>query len=446
LWIDPVAQTAVIILTNRVHPAAGKGNVVRLRSQIATIVGSSIVRAPFPDPRVLPADTGSSSSSSPQSVVTGIEVLKREKFKRLAGRKIGLVTNHTGVDDDGTSTIDLLAKAPGGAKLIALFSPEHGIRGAVDKPVADGKDEKTGLPIYSLYGKQRRRPSKEQLAGIDLLIFDIQDIGCRFYTYITTLGYLLETAAEHKIEVMVLDRPNPIGGARVEGPVLQKKQESFVGYHSLPVRHGMTVGELALLFNGERKIGAKLQVVTIENWKREQLFDQTGLTWVSPSPNMRTLTAALLYPGVGLLETTNLSVGRGTDRPFEMIGAPWLDGRKLIAELTRAKLQGVRFMPTRFTPTSSTHAKKECGGVQIYISSDWSKFEPLPLGLAIAAALKKLYPEQWQAKRYNVLLGHTPIYEALQKGEKKSSELLQLGEMERKAFLAVVREKYLLYR
>src|SRR5262249_46115751 len=201
-------------------------------------------------------------------------------------------------------------------KLVALFSPEHGIRGTEDTHIKDGKDSKTGLPIYSLYGKNRR-PTEDQLAGIDTLVYDIQDIGCRFYTYLTTLGYILETAAKHGLRLVVLDRPNPVGGLLVEGPLLDRKHESFVGYHPLPVRHGMTLGELALLFNKERKIGADLEVVRLEGWRREDLYDRTGLEWVHPSPSMRSLTAALLYPGVGLLETTNISVGRGTDRPFE---------------------------------------------------------------------------------------------------------------------------------
>jgi uncharacterized protein YbbC (DUF1343 family)/CubicO group peptidase (beta-lactamase class C family) len=426
IWIDPDSRTAVIILSNRVHPD-GKGNVTPLRRQVATIVAESIVRAPFPPGRLPP-------------VQPGIEVLKREGFKRLAGRRVGLVTNHTGVDADGASTIDLLHKAPG-VKLVALFSPEHGIRGIVDAAVPDSKDEKTGLPVYSLYGKTRR-PTAEQLAGIDTLVYDIQDIGCRFYTYITTLGYVLETAAKHKLKVVVLDRPNPIGGEAVEGPVLDKKSESFVAYHPLPVRHGLTVGELALLFNSERKIGAELEVVKVEGWKRGDLFDRTGLVWRNPSPNMRSLTAALLYPGVGLLETTNLSVGRGTDRPFEQIGAPWMDGRRLASELNAAGLPGVRFVPTRFTPAGSVHAKKDCGGVQIYVS-DWARFESLPAGFAIAAALRRLHPREWQTKRYNVLLGNAVVLSALEKGE-PTRALLRLAEPGLKEFLEV-RRKYLLY-
>ncbi len=417
LWIDPTTQTAILILTNRVHPN-GKGNVTPLRSTIANIVGESI----------------------PRSTLTGLDVLKRENFQRLTGKRIGLVTNHTGIDREGHSIIDLLHEAPN-VKLVALFSPEHGIRGLLDERIDDSKDEKTGLPIYSLYGKTRR-PTKEQLQGIDLLVYDIQDIGCRFYTYSTTLGYLLEEGARHNIPVLVLDRPNPIGGELVEGPIRDPNAESFVAYHPLPVRHGLTVGEMALLFNSERKIGAKLEVVKMENWLRSDLFDRTGLLWKNPSPNMRSLTAAMLYPGIGLLETTNISVGRGTDRPFELLGAPWIDGRALATALNAENLPGVRFVPTRFTPVSSVHANKECGGVQLYIT-DWSRFESLPTGFAVAATLRRLHPEAWQRKRFNVLLANESIFQAVEKGETWQS-ILKQAELGKKEFLDL-RKKYLLY-
>jgi uncharacterized protein YbbC (DUF1343 family) len=425
IWVDPQSRTIVVLLTNRVHPD-GKGNVTALRRELASLVARSINKAPLPGPR--------------ESTLCGIDVLKREGFKRLAGKKIALVTNHTGLDATGTATIDLLHSAKD-VKLLALFSPEHGIRGLVDAAVPDSKDEKTGLPIYSLYGK-RKKPTKDLLKDVDTIVYDIQDIGCRFYTYISTLGLIMETAAENNLELIVLDRPNPIGGVLVEGPTLEKAKESFVAYHSIPIRHGMTVGELALLFNKERKIGAKLEVVKVENWRREQLFDETGLSWVNPSPNMRSLLAALTYPGVGLLETTNVSVGRGTDRPFELIGAPWVDGRKLAEALNEAGLKGVRFVGTKFTPTSSTHAKKECGGVQIYITN-WSEFEAMPLGWTLVEQLRRLYPKEWEWKRYNVLLGHQGIFDAIEKGP-SVRELSKLSEPGRKAFLEV-RRRYLLY-
>jgi uncharacterized protein YbbC (DUF1343 family)/CubicO group peptidase (beta-lactamase class C family) len=401
LWIDPTSQTAVIFLSNRLHPD-GKGNVTRLRGQVATLVAEAIVAPPLP---AAPAES---------KVLTGIDVLTRDGFRELKGKRVGLVTNHTGVDRTGVPTIDLLHRADG-VTLVALFSPEHGIRGEVDKAVADAKDEKTGLLIYSLYG-QRRKPTAEQLKDVDTLVFDIQDIGCRFYTYSSTLGLILEAAAENKRKVIVLDRPNPIGGVAVAGPVLDAGRESFTAYHRLPIRHGLTVGELARLYNAERNIGADLEVIRVEGWRRAELFDRTGLPWINPSPNMRSLTAALLYPGIGLLETTNLSVGRGTDRPFEVLGAPWLDGQRLADELRAAKLPGVRFVPTRLTPASSTHAGKLCGGVQIYLD-DWERFEPLRTGITIACALRKLHGPDWQRQRYGVLLGHQQTLEALERGD-----------------------------
>jgi uncharacterized protein YbbC (DUF1343 family) len=273
------------------------------------------------------------------------------------------------------------------------------------------------------------------------LVYDIQDIGCRFYTYETTLGYILEAAAEHKLKVIVLDRPNPIGDV-VEGPLLDAKLESFVGYHPLPLRHGLSIGELARLFNRERKIDAELEVIPVEGWNRSDLFDKTNLLWVNPSPNMRTLAAALLYPGVGLLETTNISVGRGTDRPFEIFGAPWIDARRLAANLSSAGLPGVRFVPTRFTPKRSTYAGKECGGVQIYID-DWRQFQALPLGISIAYHLRKLYPQQWQIKGYGRLLAHPTTLEALERGD-TPEQIMKRWQPELERFQKT-RKEYLLY-
>jgi uncharacterized protein YbbC (DUF1343 family)/CubicO group peptidase (beta-lactamase class C family) len=411
LWIDPQSRTAVVFLSNRVHPD-GKGNVRKLRGQIATLVAASLPGTGNQDAFSPPSDAALSTPA--RQVWTGIDVLKREKYRRLKGCRVGLVTNQTGLDREGRSTIDLLHQADG-VRLVALFSPEHGIRGQLERPVPDGRDEKTGLPVYSLYG-ERKRPTAEQLKGIDTLAYDIQDVGCRFYTYLTTLGYILETAAQHHLKVYVLDRPNPVGGLAVDGPILDRGLESFTGYHPLPVQHGMTVGELARLFNQERHIGADVHVVPMEGWQRADTFDRTGLLWVNPSPNMRNLPAALLYPGIGLLETTNLSVGRGTDRPFEMIGAPWLDGRRLADELARALPGGVRFVPTRFTPTASKHAHQECGGVQILID-DWARFEPLQTGLTIACALRRLYPDQWDLNRYRALLANRETFDALRRGD-----------------------------
>ncbi len=407
LWIDPPSETAIIILSNRVHPD-DKGNVTEMRRQIGTIVASSLTtKAVRKTPvRVL--------RSNAHAVTTGIDVLVAEKFARLKGRKVALVTNHTGRALDGTPTIDLIAQAEG-VKLVALFSPEHGIRGELDEKVGDTKDEKTGLPVYSLYG-QRTKPTAVQLNGIDTIVYDVQDAGCRFYTYISTLGAILEAAKESNTRVVVLDRPNPIGGVAVEGPIRDSGRGSFVGYHELPLRHGMTVGELAMMFNAERKLSVELDVVKMTGWQRTDLFDRTGLTWRNPSPNMRHLTAALLYPGVGLLETTNVSVGRGTERPFEWIGAPWIDGRKLAADMNARNLPGVSFIPVSRTPVSSTHKEKLCGGIDILVT-DRAKVQPVLLGLHLASAIRTLFQTTWETKNYDRLLIHKATYDAFLTGK-----------------------------
>jgi uncharacterized protein YbbC (DUF1343 family)/CubicO group peptidase (beta-lactamase class C family) len=436
LWIDPVSETAVIFLSNRLHPD-GKGNVKRVRNQVATLAAAALTGDGGAGLR--PA-AGDGRPEACPTVLTGVDVLVKERFRRLLGRRVGLVTNHTGVVSEGRATIDLLRSAEGVA-LVALFSPEHGIRGMVETKIADSRDEKTGLPIYSLYG-ERRKPAAENLKGIDTLVFDIQDAGCRYYTYISTLGYVLEAAAEHKLRVVVLDRPNPIGGLAVEGPVLDPGRESFIAYHALPVRHGMTVGELARLFNGERKLGADLEVVQMEGWHRGTLYDRTGLHWIHPSPNLRSLTEALLYPGIGLLETTNVSVGRGTDRPFEWVGAPWMDGRRLATALAQENLPGVRFIPLRLTPTASVYKQQSCDGVQIIVD-DWARFQPVRTGLAIAWVLRKLYPESWQIERYDDLLRHRATWDGLKRGAHwRELELAWQPEVQR--FLDI-RRRYLIY-
>ncbi len=346
-------------------------------------------------------------------VQLGIDVLRAAEFAPLRGKRVGLVTNHTGVDSAGAATIDLLHQAKD-VRLLALFSPEHGIRGAVDAKVADSRDERTGLPVWSLYGEVRK-PKPEHLAELDLLVFDIQDIGCRFYTYLSTLRNCLEAAAARGIPLLVLDRPNPIGGERFAGPVLTAGRESFTATHRLPVRHGMTLGELAQMLNAERAIGCALQVIRCTGWKRAMTFDQTGLVWKNPSPNMRSLTAAMLYPGVGLLEFTNLSVGRGTATPFEVVGAPWLDGKALATRLRAQALPGVTFVPVRFTPDASRHQGKECGGVNLAIT-DWATFEPVSTGLALALALRAQHPEEWQLDAYDKLLADAPTLALVRQG------------------------------
>ena len=435
LWIDPASEMFVVFLSNRVHPD-GKGDVGPLRGRVASIAAGAVTdlalvaRARLELSQYyerLTADLGRFTASREQAlamsaglniadspVLTGIDVLARDGFKQLAGMRVGLVTNQTGRDRAGRSTIDVLNKATN-VKLVALFSPEHGIRGAADDKVSDSKDEQTGLPIYSLYG-ETRRPKPEQLKDLDALVFDVQDIGTRFYTYIATLGYVMEEAAKAKLPVFVLDRPNPIAGLEIEGPVADADKFSFTAYHAIPVRHGMTIGELAKLFNQERGIGCDLRVVEIVGWRRSMWLDETNLSWVNPSPNMRSLTEATLYPGIGLLETTNVSVGRGTDTPFEVVGAPWIDGQQLALYLNNQSIAGVRFVPLRFTPASSVFKGEECGGVNIIIT-DRAKFRSVRSGLELAVALRKLYPAQWKVDSYARLLVNADALERLKHGD-----------------------------
>jgi uncharacterized protein YbbC (DUF1343 family) len=348
------------------------------------------------------------------SVQTGIDILERDSFALLDGAKVGLITNHTGLTADGRAAADVLHAAENVA-LNALFGPEHGIRGALDEAVPDGNDEATGLPVFSLYG-QRQEPTTEQLAGLDTLVFDIQDVGCRFYTYISTLGHCLIAAARQGLRFVVLDRPNPITGVAVEGPLADDTRLSFTAFHPIPVRHGMTVGEMAMLLNAERNLNANLIVVKCEGWKRADWWDTTGLTWVNPSPNMRSLTQATLYSGVGLLEFTNVSVGRGTDTPFELIGAPWIDGRALAYVMNAKNLPGVRFVPVRFTPNASKFAGESCGGLNLLLT-DRNKFAPVRTGIEIALALRALYLEEWQASKYMTLLANRVVMDAVMAGD-----------------------------
>ncbi len=372
--------------------------------------------------------------------LTGLDCLIRDAFRPLAGAKVGLITNHTGLTLEGVSAIDAFHHAPG-LDLVRLFSPEHGIRGLLDEKVSDSVDDRTGLPIVSLYGT-RQRPAPEHLKGLDTLVFDIQDIGCRYYTYISTLGNCLEEAARAGLRFVVLDRPNPIGGTAVEGPISDDDQRSFTAWHPMPVRHGMTVGEIARFFNQERAIGANLTVIRVEGWERRQWLDQTGLYWTNPSPNMRSLTQAALYPGVGLLETTNLSVGRGTDTPFEMVGAPWLDGRAFAMAMNRQGLPGVRFVPVRFVPRSSVFSGERCVGVNILIV-DRARFSPVRTGIAMAAALRSAYPSQWKAEAYGRLLANRQIHQLLLAGA--SPNQMELSWREGLERFKARRRRYLLY-
>ncbi|MFH1923210.1 MAG: exo-beta-N-acetylmuramidase NamZ domain-containing protein [Planctomycetota bacterium] len=392
MWIDPGLELFVIFLSNRLHPD-GKGSVNPLAGRIGTIAADAIDAPP------------------PPVVLTGIDVLKRDGFRQLAGRRVGLITNQTGIDRDGVSTARLLNEAEN-VELVALFSPEHGLEGKLDvRHIADGRHKATGLRVFSLYG-ETRRPTAEMLQEIDTLVFDIQDIGTRFYTYISTMGYAMEEAAKHKVRFVVLDRPNPIGGVDVAGPVLDAGRESFVGFHRLPVRHGMTVGELVGMFRSELGLDLDIEVIHVEGWRRDVFFDATGLRWVNPSPNMRSLTEAILYPGIGLLETTNLSVGRGTATPFEILGAPWIDGSRLQAALAGAGLPGVEFRAVTFTPDASKFKGEECQGVTIAIT-DRDTFQPVRTGLEVARTLRMLYPDAWNAKAYDRLLANQAVLDAV---------------------------------
>ena len=372
-------------------------------------------------------------------VLNGIDVLARQNFAPLKGLRIGLISNQTGVDRARRSTIDLLHDAPG-VTLRALFSPEHGIRGTLDAAVSDSVDAKTGLPIYSLYGTNRA-PLPEQLSGLDALVFDVQDIGCRFYTYISTMGLCLESAAKAQLRFFVLDRVNPINGATVDGPVLNGAT-SFTGFHNIPVRTGMTMGELARLFNQERGWQADLTVIPVEGWTRRQWFDETGLPWINPSPNMRSLNEAALYPGVGLLETTALSVGRGTDTPFEVVGAPYINDVQLAAELNQAQLPGVRFVPVQFTPNASVFKDKLCAGVNI-ILTDRDRCNVVDIGITIAQLLHRLYPKDFDVERFNRLLVHSATVEGIKVGQ-SLADIRQTWSIELERFKQR-RETYLLY-
>jgi uncharacterized protein YbbC (DUF1343 family) len=368
----------------------------------------------------------------PPKVLNGIDVLRMQRFSPLAGKRVGLITNHTGLAADGSSTIDLLFNS-GVCRLVALFSPEHGIRGIQDSKVSSGVDEKTGLPVHSLYG-ETQHPTAEMLRDMDALVFDIQDIGARFYTYSTTLAYCMEAAAKTRIPLFVLDRPNPLGGLRVEGPMLDADKTSFIGYMPLPVRHGMTVGELAQYFNIENKIGADLRVIEMSGWRRSNYLDDTCQVWVNPSPNMRSLLAAIFYPGVCLMEATNVSVGRGTDRPFEVIGAPWIEPGRLARTLNDARLPGVKFVALYFTPTSSVHQGQKCGGVNL-IMIDREKFNSVLTGLTLVAALQRMYPGDFQIDKVLRLLGNQRALDGLKAGRAPAA-ILREGNVEMKSFLA----------
>ena len=441
IWIDPRTGSIVILLTSALHPD-GKGNVLALRGKVATIAAAAVesgdpnegsewlgqglpgyfrenprtrVEARFPvnERATRPADP-----ARLKMVLSGADVLEARSFAPIVNKTVGLLTNQTGFTRGGLSTIDLLLSSKAkeaGVKVVTLFSPEHGIRGNLDTNVLSDVDARTGLPIYSLYNENRRRPPMSKLTNIDALVIDLQDVGCRFYTYLATVGYCLEECAKAGVEVVVLDRPDPIGADRFEGPLLDEGKSAFVGYHQIPIRTGMTIGECARMFNEERGIGAKLTVLPLEGYARDLWYEETGLPWIGPSPNIRSVDAAALYPGVCLLEFTNISVGRGTDHPFEWIGAPWMDGAAVARALSARAIPGVAISPCDDEPKSSAFAGLACHGVRITIT-DRRALRPVTLGFEIACALRDLHPKDWDRKRFPELLGNAATLALFERG------------------------------
>ena len=454
LWIDPTTSTYIILLTNAVHPNGRNSATVSLRARIATAVAAALQLAPSEQEALRSKTITGYNEALPSqvrvagrngSVLTGIDVLEAEEFGPLKQKRVGVLTNQTGIDSAGRRTIDLLAHAPG-VQLIAVFSPEHGVAGALDTTdIGNSRDAQTGIPVYSVYGVSdvSRRPNIEILKKVDAVVVDLQDAGVRFYTYETTLGYFLEGAATAGISVIVLDRPNPITGSVVQGPLSQPGRESFVNYGPVPVRHGMTLGELAQMFNAEHKIHAKLAVVAMHGWMRGDWFDSTGVKWTNPSPNLRSLTAATLYPGVALVEGTNISVGRGTDTPFELLGAPWMNARELAQYLNARQIPGVRFLPVDFTPVASNFAGQPCHGVNIILTN--REFLDSPeLGMELASALAKLYPQQFHMEKMIDILANQNVYDELAHGVDPHRIALAWQD-ELQNFLQV-RAKYLIYK
>ena len=446
VWIDPSTNSYVILLANSVHPQRGK-NLGSLRARVATIAAASLG---LDAPGV--SVTGYNETLSGPGLrrviapnhqtLTGLDVLEQENFAPLKAKRIGLITNHTGLDRQGKRNVDVMLAA--GVQLTTLFSPEHGLTGKEDRQdVADTKDSATGLPVWSLHYNGRYRMTAEMLRNIDALVYDIQDAGARFYTYSCTMLYALEEAAKAHRPFYVLDRPNPVTGVRVEGPLLDDDLHSFVGCYPMPIRHGMTFGELATMANAERKLNADLHVIKMKNWSRGDWFDSTGLAWIDPSPNMRSLNAATLYEGVAMLEASkNYSVGRGTDSPFEQIGADWIRGPELAMFLNARFIPGVRVYPTRFEPASSNFKGKSIEGVRFVILNR-EQFNSVRLGLELAYAFEKLYPAKIDFETNRFLIGNRKTIDAMKAAEDPRSVEQRL-EDDVRAFL-YRRAPFLLY-
>jgi uncharacterized protein YbbC (DUF1343 family)/CubicO group peptidase (beta-lactamase class C family) len=453
LWIDPTTRTYIILLTNAVHPR-GQGKAISLRAKVATAVATAIPLTPSEQEEMRwKTITGYNEAMTAEhhlfgrngSVLPGIDVLQSQNFAPLRGKRVGVLTNQTGIDSAGRRTIDVLAHA-GGVQLTAIFSPEHGVTGTLDTiNVGNSRDGATGIPVYSVYGgtDAARRPPVDVLKQLDAVIVDLQDAGVRFYTYETTLGYFLEATAKAGIALVVLDRPNPISGAFVQGPLSEPGRENFTNYGPVPVRHGMTLGELAQMFNTEHNIHAKLTVVPMQGWMRGDWLDSTGVEWTNPSPNLRSLTEATLYPGVGLVEGTNISVGRGTDTPFEVVGAPWINAREFAQHLNARQIAGVRFVPVSFTPTASNYAGQRCHGVNVVLTG--REFLDAPeLGMELASALTKLYPQQFHFEKMLEILASQAVFNALAHGE--DPHRIALDWQDDLLKFQKVRERYLIYK
>jgi uncharacterized protein YbbC (DUF1343 family)/CubicO group peptidase (beta-lactamase class C family) len=462
VWIDPTSRAYLIVLTNRVHPSGGGAAYIReFRTRVTAATGAVLFAGPPPgvavapaapaagdgppDDRpieIMPSAANATLSASPTGrVKSGLDVLVEERFARLAGQSVGLVTNQTSVDARGRRAIDFLAAASG-VRLTAIFTPEHGMTGRVDAKIPHGRDVASGVPIWSLYGPTLR-PNAAMLKDVDVLVFDIQDVGARYYTYLTTLVYVMEEAAARRIPVIVLDRPNPITGRVVEGPLMDRDLQSFTAPHPLPVRTGMTIGEFARMAAAEKKIGVSLAVVPLEGWDRNRWYDETGLPWVNPSPNIRSVTQALLYSGIGLLEATNLSVGRGTDMPFEVVGAPWIESAGLADALNRMQLAGIRFEPISFAPTASTYAHVACSGIRLVVT-DRDAVRPVTVGLALASVLRERHRHQFKPEAIQNLLVNRSTMWAFLRGE-ALDRILAWANSDRASFLNR-RASYLIYR
>jgi uncharacterized protein YbbC (DUF1343 family) len=388
-----------------------------------------------------PAHAASKHPRHAARVQTGLDVLESQKFAPLRGKHVGLITNHTGLDSQGRSTVDVLSHAAG-VQLIALFSPEHGLAGRNDEKISSSKDPATGLPVHSLYG-ETLRPTDEMLKGIDALVFDVQDAGVRFYTYTATMAYCMEEAAKRQIAFFVLDRPNPLGGEIVEGPMLDADKTNFVGYFPLPVRYGLTIGELAQLFNAENHIGADLHVIAMKNWHRNYFFESTGIKWIPPSPNLRTTKGSILYPGIEILQNAGVSVGRGTQAPFEEFGAPWLNGEEVAAALNQRHLPGLHFAAQPFIPIVGLYSGQRCGGVAVRIT-ERGAVRSMRMGLEIAMILHRLYPQQFDPEKLLLLIGNSETIQQLQTGV--APEKIVASWSDSLAAFEQIRRKHFLYR